>query len=349
MTMCPPAPVPTLGPIEFHSPDGELVGHLERMVRGASLPSNVISDVNPYNVLPWNLPDHIWCFFNSEDPKDTENGYWKITGVGHKIPTNATTTGCRTTLEFYQGRAPNEIKTDWMMYEYKLYRKGLFEKNEILDSSSLCRVFLNSIQSPNREEHQNHTAENFLHAEDGSNRSQVNYGLDEIGWRVVSERYLPDQRPDNPVEDLHECYDGDFLELLDLVNHQSPSSSSENSSCLTMSSDEYFDSLALLRDIEAGKSENENTQKNQTNSNFCVSTSHRPKQMVLKPTSSGSAVERHVLERKMQNHVAVQVLSTNSANKVASSSGLPADSDGKRKTVGRMTKFWKKYLCCFPF
>ncbi|XP_043711940.1 uncharacterized protein LOC122660770 [Telopea speciosissima] len=119
-----------------------------------------------------------------------------------------------------------------------------------------------------------------------------------------------------------------------------------------MSSDECFDALALLRDIEA-----ENTQKTQTNSTFCVSTSHRPKQMVLKSTSSGSAVQQHIavqgprlaLKNKMQKHVVVQGPYTKSANEVASSGGLPADSDGKRKVVGWMTKLRKKYCCFMPF
>ncbi|XP_042493821.1 NAC domain-containing protein 83-like [Macadamia integrifolia] len=375
VTMCPSAPVPSLGNIEFHFTDEELVDHLERMDRGAPLPANVIPDLNPYNVLPWNLPDDVWCFFNSLDPKATGTGYWKATGERRSIPKNATTTACRTTLQFYRGKAPYGTKTDWMMYEYKLYRQGLSEMNEALDSSSLCRVFLNSIQSPNHEEHHNRTrADNangvYIHPMSairvngyGSTRSQVNSGVNENGPTAVSERNLPNQRPDNPVQDLRENYDfsaGDFIELLDLVNPESPSSS-ENSSCLTMSSDEYFDSLALLRDIEA-----ENTQKNQTNSTFCVSTSHGPKQLVLKPTSSGSAVQQHVLENKMQKlvtvqgprnvlrskmhkHVVVQGLSTNSANAVASSSGLPADSGGERKVVGWMTKLRKKFCCFMPF
>ncbi|XP_042494894.1 NAC domain-containing protein 83-like [Macadamia integrifolia] len=267
--MCPSAPVPSLVNIEFHFTDEELVEHLERMVRGAPLPENVITDVNPYNVSPWNLHDEIWYFFNSEAPKATPAGYWKATGEGRKIPKNDTTIGCRTTLEFYEGRTPCGTKTDWMMYEYKLYQEGHSEKNEAQDSSSLCRVFLNSIRSPNHEEHQNRTRADDAKGdynqpmppirvnEYGLSRSQVNYDIDENEPTAVS-LLVPEQRPDNPIQDLDESYDfsgGDFLELLDLVDPKSPSSS-ENSSCLTLSSEEYFDSLALLRDIEA-----ESTQK----------------------------------------------------------------------------------------
>ncbi|XP_043711941.1 NAC domain-containing protein 83-like [Telopea speciosissima] len=95
------------------------------MVCWDPLPANVITDANPHNVLPWNLPDDIWYFFNSEDPKATGTGYWKATGDGRRIPENATTTECGTTLEFYKGRAPYGTNTDWwMMYEYKLHLKG---------------------------------------------------------------------------------------------------------------------------------------------------------------------------------------------------------------------------------
>lgn len=43
------------------------------------------------------------------------------------------------------------------------------------------------------------------------------------------------------------------MELRDLGTPGSPSSSSDNSSCLTMSSDECFDSLDLLQDSEPRK------------------------------------------------------------------------------------------------
>lgn len=66
---------------------------------------------------------------------------------------------------------------------------------------------------------------------------------------VVTER-LP-VRDDN-VQIMHEndyLSRGDYLELLDLDTPASHSFSSV-SSCLTMSSDECFDSLALLEELE---------------------------------------------------------------------------------------------------
>lgn len=48
-----------------------------------------------------------------------------------------------------------------------------------------------------------------------------------------------------------ECFlTGDYLELNDLIDDSGRSSMSTNSSCLTMTSDEYFDSIALLQQLD---------------------------------------------------------------------------------------------------
>lgn len=60
--------------------------------------------------------------------------------------------------------------------------------------------------------------------------------------------------PGHPVENLPELDEfdpRDYIELLDLGIPQSPSSGSDNSSCLTMLSDECFDFLDAMLDLEA--------------------------------------------------------------------------------------------------
>lgn len=52
------------------------------------------------------------------------------------------------------------------------------------------------------------------------------------------------------VAEMDDFFEGDYLELLDLDIPTSPSSSSENSSCLTMSSDDDFDTMDVLCDAE---------------------------------------------------------------------------------------------------
>lgn len=88
----------------------------------------------------------------------------------------------------------------------------------------------------------------------------------------------------HPVENLPEM-DGDFLEILDLANPVSPSSSSENSSCLSMTSDEYFDSIALLRDLEA-EDQNDHQRKN-ADCKFSILASARPNEVVMHLATAG--------------------------------------------------------------
>lgn len=72
-----------------------------------------------------------WYFFSHKDKKyptstrtnrATKEGFWKATGRdkaiysrhGHGL------IGMRKTLVFYRGRAPNGLKSDWIMHEYRL-------------------------------------------------------------------------------------------------------------------------------------------------------------------------------------------------------------------------------------
>lgn len=78
---------------------------------------------------------------------------------------------------------------------------------------------------------------------------------------------------------------GDFLELNDLEDPLSNSSSSQNSSCTSKSSDEYFDSSAFLRDIEAD--ENKKFQ-GQSSSRYDFITSAEPSVVTLQPADFGT-------------------------------------------------------------
>lgn len=73
-----------------------------------------------------------WYFFSFRDHKyatgsranrATKSGYWKATGKDRTIydpATHATAVGMRKTLVFYMGRAPNGVKTNWVMHEFRL-------------------------------------------------------------------------------------------------------------------------------------------------------------------------------------------------------------------------------------
>lgn len=86
------------------------------------------------------------------------------------------------------------------------------------------------------------------------------------------------------AERLECVLNGDFLELDDLGDPQSPSSSSDNSSHPTFTSDEWFDSVALLRDL---KDENIEQQGKGASFKYTVSTSVKPNEVVMCPATLG--------------------------------------------------------------
>uniref|UniRef100_A0A0D9VMF7 NAC domain-containing protein n=1 Tax=Leersia perrieri TaxID=77586 RepID=A0A0D9VMF7_9ORYZ len=121
---------------------------------------------------PWELPDvaklstNEWYFFSFRDRKyatglrtnrATKSGYWKATGkdrVIHnpKYPAaaasamaaggrhhrgGASIVGMRKTLVFYRGRAPNGVKTNWVMHEFRMENPHTPPKEDWV----LCRVF----------------------------------------------------------------------------------------------------------------------------------------------------------------------------------------------------------------
>ena len=77
---------------------------------------------------------------------------------------------------------------------------------------------------------------------------------------------------------------GDYFELNDLVDPVSCSSSSTNSSCLSMTSDEYFDSMALLQELDE-----DITHQDITNSSvkFNLSAPVKSKEVIIHPATLG--------------------------------------------------------------
>ena len=95
-----------------------------------------------------------WYFFSFRDRKyatgyranrATKSGYWKATGKDRSVvdPRNGGVVGMRKTLVFYKNRAPNGIKTGWIMHEFRLENPHLPPKVwiSILLSSPLLTTF----------------------------------------------------------------------------------------------------------------------------------------------------------------------------------------------------------------
>jgi hypothetical protein len=105
-----------------------------------------------------------WYFFSFRDRKyatgsrtnrATKTGYWKATGKDRDVRSPATraVVGMRKTLVFYQGRAPNGVKSGWVMHEFRLDtpdspRRARVRMKQIIGSSfSLYWLLLRTRES----------------------------------------------------------------------------------------------------------------------------------------------------------------------------------------------------------
>lgn len=103
----------------------------------------------------------------------------------------------------------------------------------------------------------------------------MNNGVDSKQLVFEADRHL----------DLHRTLDdGDYLELDDLADPLTRSTSSDNSSRTSFTLDECFDYVALLRELDS-----ENKKSPQANSNFSLSVaaSAQPFEVLMQPATLG--------------------------------------------------------------
>lgn len=103
-----------------------------------------------------------WYFFSFRDRKyatgfrtnrATISGYWKATGKDRVVldPMSEEVVGMRKTLVFYRNRAPNGIKTGWIMHEFRLETPHMPPKVCFLSYLSIQICFYNLVNlSSNR-------------------------------------------------------------------------------------------------------------------------------------------------------------------------------------------------------
>lgn len=143
----------------FFPNDEELVCHyLCKKINKERVCEGTLVEVDLHTCEPWELPGqylrsnislHVhfiylscpadlaklsateWYFFSFRDRKystgsrtnrATKTGYWKATGKDRSVydPMTHALVGMRKTLVFYHGRAPNGIKTSWVMHEFRM-------------------------------------------------------------------------------------------------------------------------------------------------------------------------------------------------------------------------------------
>ncbi|KAE8667636.1 CAAX amino terminal protease family protein isoform 1 [Hibiscus syriacus] len=126
----------------FHPTDEELVGfYLKRKIQQRPLSIELIKQLDIYKYDPWDLPstgEREWYFYRLRDRK-------------YRNSTSANCVGLKKSLVFYKGRAAKRMKTDWMIYEFRLPSltdsapppKRYLDKCIIPpnDSWAICRIF----------------------------------------------------------------------------------------------------------------------------------------------------------------------------------------------------------------
>ncbi|KAM0905119.1 hypothetical protein ACQ4PT_017559 [Festuca glaucescens] len=159
------APVGLPPGFRFHPTDEELVNYyLKRKIHGLHIELDIIPEVDLYKCEPWDLAeksflpsrDPEWYFFGPRDRKypngfrtnrATRAGYWKSTGKDRRVMMNHGGTppraiGMKKTLVYYRGRAPQGVRTNWVMHEYRYDDKADSDDTiAIQDTYALCRVF----------------------------------------------------------------------------------------------------------------------------------------------------------------------------------------------------------------
>ncbi|KAL1292562.1 hypothetical protein HN51_053137 [Arachis hypogaea] len=150
----------------FHPTDEELVDYyLRKKVNSTRIDLDVIKDVDLYKIEPWDLQElcrlgteeqNEWYFFSHKDKKyptgtrtnrATAAGFWKATGRDKAIYSKHDLIGMRKTLVFYKGRAPNGLKSDWIMHEYRLETDQTAAATPQEEGWVVCRVFKKRVTS----------------------------------------------------------------------------------------------------------------------------------------------------------------------------------------------------------
>ncbi|XP_073276688.1 NAC domain-containing protein JA2L-like [Primulina huaijiensis] len=377
--MCPPVGPSSPAEIGQLLNDEQCFLWLDRYSRGFSLPTNVLADMTPFQYHPSNLPEGIWYLVDANEKKDSVYGFWKDKGEACEIYSNSSIFGWRASLEYFEGQAPYGQRTDWLMHEHKITQKEPFYKDKPKESRSLCKVFLCKARISENESHSSQNSKTVVGSKPISMASSIIPDINSTSLQDSKNESKAKPECDAgllPLTDITsnfsprdwselECLSrGDYLELNDLQDDpESNFSSSQNSTCPSKLSEEYFDSLGLLQDLEEeGRIK---TKENPLSSRCHFTHSVESDRLIIQPPSSGSALSvggstsgNERLTATLENTAKRHISDTrdegpsnfSDSSSSPSASHTNASSDGEKKTSprarsGRMKKL-KRY-CCF--
>ncbi|XP_069153542.1 uncharacterized protein [Solanum lycopersicum] len=236
--------------------DGEIFLVLHQINRGSPIPDDLI-EFNPYQYDPSNLPDGAWFLVRKTEEKSTEYGLWRVKDSACEIFANSDISGWRTTYEFFQVQASIEQKTVYIMHEYKVTPKGQRDLTKSQESS-ICRFF--GLWNDAEHDDVRHLLSYFsfipsVNPDASGNDGQRSIAEPQVNGQIeVAGSSLVDKWIDHSEIDC--IMRGDYLELNDLIDGAShDSSSSENTSRQSFVSDEFFNSRALLAELDDEKKE----------------------------------------------------------------------------------------------
>ncbi|KAF5943257.1 hypothetical protein HYC85_020899 [Camellia sinensis] len=159
-----------------------------------------------------------------------------------------------------------------------------FTKAKPFMDKELIGIFLSSGTSPNHETQHKLGGAAIAGSTTGQgcmSESQAR-NKDDYTGPLAAAGELPHGFVENVVDD--------YLELDDLLGEpESRCSSLDNTSSLTLTSDEYFDSLALMQELEDEIDRNKQQQGKNANFKFCIAAaSGEPNKVVMHPATLGS-------------------------------------------------------------
>ncbi|GAA0140270.1 hypothetical protein LIER_01650 [Lithospermum erythrorhizon] len=244
----------TLPPgFRFHPSDQELVCHyLRNKIENQDVSRGTLVEIDLHICEPWQLPELAklnsteWYFFSYRDRKyatgfrsnrATTAGYWKATGKDRVVrdPKARLVVGMRKTLVFYRHRAPNGIKTGWIMHEFRLQDPNTPPKEDWV----LCRVFhkgksensnykISPSSSTHHTEAAGHVSSQSFFCTASTSQSQldqhesITHSYTLLNWPSVPEDNLKlsneiaETPSNNIMMNTHQCEDDDFGFLLDM-------------------------------------------------------------------------------------------------------------------------------------